>query len=417
MDSTTIYLLSDSKDSNISKPDVLIATSTSLTTLLNMMGLLIGLGQLSTAYALQNGGWASAILLVGLFMLGAYTSHLLGLCLATDNRLRSYSDIGFLAFGKTGRYVSLFFANMECFMTLISFTISMTDHLSRVLEGYMFHISFFNLSTAQSLTVIAIIVSIPTVWLRNLDSISFISTINILLSILICIVLACTCFFGGVKPNQAIDAFRIKNIFSVSGLYIFNIGSHMAIPDVYKSMIDPTTFSTISYLSFGAVATLYTFLAFLGAKMFGPEIRSQVTLSMPKHLVFTKMALWAAVIIPMTKYVFFTAPVASEVERHLPAKMPLWKRTIIRGAAGSLFLIVVLVLAITIPFFETILSLTGSFVSIFVSVIHPISFYLKIFRQTIPLASLVIHLIIILICLVLGIIGTISNTMSMIKHY
>ncbi|MCL7027904.1 hypothetical protein MKW94_021039 [Papaver nudicaule] len=417
MDSTTIYLLSDYKDSTTTIRDVPAATSTSFTTLLNMMGLLIGLGQLSTAYALQNGGWASAFLLFGLFILGAYTSHLLGLCLASDARLRSYSDIGFLAFGRTGRYVSLFFVNMECFMALVSFTISMTDHLSRVLDGYTFHISFFGLSTAQSLTVIAIIVSIPTVWLRNLDSISFISTISILLSLSICVALFCTCFFGGVKADKAIHFFQIKNIFSVSGLYIFNIASHMAIPDVYKSMADPTTFSTISFLSFGAVATLYTFLAFLGAKMFGSGVSSQITLSMPKHLVFTKVALWAVVIIPMTKYVFFTVPMASEVERHLPAKMSLWKRTVIRGAAGSSFLMVVLVLAITIPFFETVLSLTGSLVSIFVSVILPIAFYLRIFRQTIPLASLVIHMIIIVICLVIGIIGTISNTMSMIKHY
>ncbi|MCL7029072.1 hypothetical protein MKW94_010256 [Papaver nudicaule] len=377
----------------------------------------VGLGQLSTAYALQNGGWVSAFLLFGLFILGAYTSHLLGLCLATNVRLKSYSEIGFLAFGRTGRYVSLFFVNMEIFMALVSFTISMTDNLNRVLDGYKFRISFFSLSTAQSLTVVAVIVSIPSVWLRNLDNISFISTFSIFLSFLICLVLICTCLFGGVKANKSIRAFRIENIFSVSGLYIFNIASHMAIPDIYRSMIDPTTFTVVSFLSFSIVSSLYTFLAFLGAKMFGPGVNSQVTLSMPNHLVFTKIALWAAVIIPMTKYVFLTVPVATEVERHLAASMPLWKRNIIRGAAGSLFLLIVLVLSITIPFFETVLGLTGSLVSIFVSVILPIAFYLRIFRQKISLASLVIHLIVIVICLVVGIMGTISNTKSMIRHY
>ncbi|KAI3940160.1 hypothetical protein MKW92_000008 [Papaver armeniacum] len=409
MESTAAVAVSDVKP---------MATSTSFTTLLNLIGLLIGLGQLSTAYALQTGGWASVFILFGLFMLGAYTSHLLGLCLATDERLKSYADIGFRAFGRKGRYVSLFFVNMESFMALVSFTISMTDHLTRVLDGYnKFHISFFSLSSAQSLTVIAIIVTIPSVWLRNLNSISFIATFGILLSFLICGVLICTCFFGGVKANKPIHVFQIKNIFSVSGLYIFNIASHMAIPNVYRSMVDPTRFSTISFISFGAVSILYAVLAFLGAKMFGPGVSSQVTLSMPKHMVFTQIGLWAAVITPMTKYVFFTVPMASEVERLLPATMPLWKRTVIRGAAGSLFLLIVLVLAITVPFFETVLGLTGSLVSIFVSVILPISFYLKIFRHTIPLASLVIHLIIMVVCFVIGIMGTISNTRSIIKHY
>ncbi|KAI3952723.1 hypothetical protein MKW98_021639 [Papaver atlanticum] len=406
-------------DITTAKPDAPVATPTStpFTTLLNMIGLLIGLGQLSTAYALQNGGWTTAFLLFGLFMLGAYTSHLLGLCLATNVRLRNYSDIGFLAFGRTGRYVSLVFINLEIFMALVSFTISMTDNLSRVLDGYKFDISFFGLSTAQSLTVIAIVVCIPTVWLRNLDSISFISTFSILLTFLICGVLICTCLFGGVKADKAIPVFRIKNIFSVSGLYIFNIASHIAIPEIYRSMVDPARFSIISFLSFGTVATLYTFLAFLGAKMFGPGVASQFTLSMPKHLVFTQIALWAAVIVPMTKYVFLTVPMASEVERHLPAKMPLRRRTVIRGAAGSLLLIIVLVLAIAIPFFETVLSLTGSFVCIFVSAILPIAFYLEIFRKKVPLPSFVIHLIIIVICFVVGIMGTIYNIRSIANQY
>ncbi|KAI3983162.1 hypothetical protein MKX01_030884 [Papaver californicum] len=328
---------------------------------------------------------ASVLILFGLFMLGAYTSHLLGICLATDVRLRSYADIEFLAFGKTGRYITLLFVNMESFMSLVSFTISMTDHLTRILDRYPnFHISFFSLSTAQSITVIAIIVSIPTVWLRNLENISFISIFSILLSFLIC-----TCIFGGVKPNKVIHFFRIKNIFSLSGLYIFNITSHMAIPNVYRSMVDPTRFSTISFISFSAVSTLYVILV------------SQVTLSMPSHLVLTQIALWIAVIIPMTKYVFFSVPMATE------------KRTVIRGAAESLFLVIFLVLSITVPFFETVLGLTGSLISIFVSIILTISFYLRIFRKTIPLPSLVIHLIIMVICLVIGI----SNTRSMIKHY
>ncbi|KAI3831644.1 hypothetical protein MKW92_023523 [Papaver armeniacum] len=382
-------------DLTTEKPDAPVATPTStpFTTLLNMIGLLIGLGQLSTAYALQNGGWATAFLLFGL-------------CLATNVRLRNYSDIGFLAFGRTGRYVSLVFINLEILMALVSFTISLTDNLSRVLDGYN-----------SSLTKIAIVVCIPTVWLRNLDSISFISTFSILLTFLICGVLICTCLFGGVKANKAIPVFRIKNIFSVSGLYIFNIASHIAIPEVYRSMVDPARFSIISFLSFGTVATLYTFLAFLGAKMFGPGVASQFTLSMPKHLVFTQIALWAAVIVPMTKYVFLTVPMASEVERHLPAKMPLRRRTVIRGAAGSLLLIIVLVLAISIPFFETVLSLTGSFVCIFVSAILPIAFYLEIFRKKIPLPSFVIHLIIIAICFVVGIMGTIYNIRSIANQY
>ncbi|KAG5588735.1 hypothetical protein H5410_049169 [Solanum commersonii] len=48
---------------------------------INMIGMVIGLGQLSTPYALENGGWLSSIILIGLGIICAYTSHLLGKCL------------------------------------------------------------------------------------------------------------------------------------------------------------------------------------------------------------------------------------------------------------------------------------------------------------------------------------------------
>ncbi|KAI3966151.1 hypothetical protein MKW92_020846 [Papaver armeniacum] len=282
-------------------------------------------------------------------------------------------------------------------MALVSFTISMNDNLTRVLEGSKLHISLLNFSTPHTLTVTAILISIPTVWLRNLDKISFISTLNILLSVSICITFLCTAIFGGIKAIKPIRVFRIENILSVSGLYIFNIASHMAIPEIYRSM------------------PLYATLAFLGAKMFGPEVSSQVTLSMPKHLIFTKIALWAATIIPMTKYVFFTVPMASEIERRLPSSMSYKRKVVVRCASGSLLLIIVLILALTVPYFDRVLGLTGSLVSIFVSVILPCAFYLKIFRRTISRPSLVFHLSIITVCFLLGIMGTISTARSLVK--
>lgn len=168
-------------------------------------------------------------------------------------------------------------------------------------------------------------------------------------------------------------------------------------------------------MSFGIVVVIYTSLAFMGAKMFGPEVSSQVTLSMPKNLIFTKIALWATALTPMTKYVFVIGPLASEVERKLPSSMSLKIRMFIRGIAGSLFLIFVLILALVVPYFERVLGLTGSLVSVAISFVLPLSFYIKIFWSQITKRSLVLHLIIITICSILGIFGTISTIKSLIE--
>ncbi|KAI3966523.1 hypothetical protein MKW92_002624, partial [Papaver armeniacum] len=105
------------------------------------------LGQLSTAYALENGGWASCVLLVGFGFLGAYTSHLLGACLKKDDKSRNYTDIAYQAFGKNGEIVALGFIYLEIFMALVSFTISMNDNLNILVSGTHLNLSWFSLSS------------------------------------------------------------------------------------------------------------------------------------------------------------------------------------------------------------------------------------------------------------------------------
>ncbi|KAI8030753.1 Amino acid transporter AVT1J [Camellia lanceoleosa] len=64
-----------------------------------------GVGILSIPYALSSGGWLSLILLFGTAIATFYTSLLLKRCMDVDPNIKSYPDIGELAFGKTGRLV------------------------------------------------------------------------------------------------------------------------------------------------------------------------------------------------------------------------------------------------------------------------------------------------------------------------
>ncbi|RZC63469.1 hypothetical protein C5167_025207 [Papaver somniferum] len=220
------------------------ADSSFLHSVINMSGVLMGLGQLATPYAIQNGGWASAFLLVGFGILCAYTSYILAECLKYDLKSKNYFDIGYHAFGKKGRIIASTFIYLDIFMAAIA---------------------------------------LPTLWLRDLSKISFLSTMGIILSLMIFITVGCTAVFGGVKANQTIPALQLENIPAVSGLYIFGFASHMVFPDIYKSMKDPSKFTKVSVVSFSLVTFLYTALGFMGAKLFGPGVSSQVTLSMPEQ--------------------------------------------------------------------------------------------------------------------------------------
>ncbi|KAI3946616.1 hypothetical protein MKX01_014474 [Papaver californicum] len=343
------------------------ADSSSTHSVINMVGMLIVLGQLSTPYALQNGGWASAFLFMGLGIT------------CKNEKSRNYSDIGQQAFGMKGRVIATTFIYMEIFMALVSYTISLCDNLTTVFAGTNLHMPWLHLSTSQILTVIAVIVALPSLWLRDLsfDIVPLNRWYSHVISHLYTVL--CTAAFGGVKVDQLIPILQLHRIPVIFGLYIFSFAGHIVFPNLCKSMKDPSKFTKVSIVSFSIVTILYTSLTFMGAKMFGPGVNSQITLSMPKHLILTKIALWATVLTPMTKYALEFAPIAMQLDHKLPCSMSSQMRMFIRGSLGSLLLIGILGLALSIPYFQYVLGLTGSLVSTSICIIFPCAFYTKIF--------------------------------------
>ncbi|KAL3724453.1 hypothetical protein ACJRO7_029598 [Eucalyptus globulus] len=382
---------------------------------INMVAMLTGLGQLSIPYALENGGWSSAFLLIGLGMVCAYTSHLLAKCLDKRPRSRSYTDIGQEAYGSKGRIIAATFMYLEIFFALVSLTISLHDNLSLVFPGTPISAQWAHMSSSQLMTVIAVLIALPSLWLRDLSSISFLSSAGIILSIIIFASVALTAIFGWVRSDHEIPALQIRNIPMISGLYVFSLSGHIIFPDLYKSMKDPSKFTKVTIVSYTLVAALYMALAFMGARMFGPDVSSQITLSLPSYLVVAKVAQWAIVLTPMTKYVLEFAPLAIPLDRRLAGSMSSCARTAVRGTVGSVVLVVILVLALSVPYFEYVLSLTGSLVSIFLSVVLPCGFYTKICWPSLSKPLFVLNVLLIGFGCVLAVFGTISSSKSLIK--
>lgn len=177
----------------------------------------------------------------------AYTSHILGKCLEKNPKLTSYMDIGNQAFGTKGRYLVATFIYMEIFMALVSYTISLHDNLITVFTGTHLKMKFATLTTSQILTLVAILIALPSLWIRDMSSISFLSTGGIVMSLLIFVCVAATAIFSGgeASNNHSIPVFKLHNIPSISGLYVFGLGGHIVFPDLYKSMKDPSKFTKV----------------------------------------------------------------------------------------------------------------------------------------------------------------------------
>ncbi|MCL7049101.1 hypothetical protein MKW94_026112 [Papaver nudicaule] len=372
---------------------------------INMSAILMGLGQLSTPYALEKGGWASSFLLVAFGVMCAYTSHLLG------------RYIGGSAFGPRGKIITTVFIYLEVFMALVSFTIAINDNIGTLLHGKHENISWkHHLSFSQILTILAVVISSTTLWIPDLSRFSPVSLVGIICSFVIFIGVVSAAIFGDIKADKPIPVLRLQNIPAISGLYIFSLSTHVVFPDIYRSMKDPSRFSKVSALSFTIVTAFYTAIAFLGARLYGSTLHSQITLNLPRHLITTPIALGATVLAPITKYGFALVPLASLYVHRLPSTASPRKRLIIRGSIGTVLLMLICVLALTVPYFEQVLGLTGSFVSMAVAIIFPCAFYTKLFWAQISRRQLILNAFIIVIAFVIGGFGTVSSSQSLVSQ-
>lgn len=213
-----------------------------------------GLGQLSTPYAIENGGWASAFLLVGLGAACAFTSCLLGRCMHNNPKSRDYKDIGNEAFGSKGRILATTFIYLEIFMALVSYTISLHDNLAHVFTGFTLSPAWAHMSTPQLLALIAVLIALPSLWLRDLSSISFLSIAGILMSLLIFSTVTYTAISGDVRVDHSIPILHLSKIPAISGLYMFSFAGHIVFPNLYTSMKDPSRFTKVcNYIPFHLV--------------------------------------------------------------------------------------------------------------------------------------------------------------------
>lgn len=88
-------------------------------------------------------------------------------------------------------------------------------------------------------------IALPSLWIRDLSSMSFLSSGGILMSAIIFGSVVYTAIFGVVIDNGRIPLLRLGNIPTVSGIYLFGFGGHTVFPNLYTSMKDPSKFTKV----------------------------------------------------------------------------------------------------------------------------------------------------------------------------
>ncbi|KAM0845942.1 hypothetical protein ACQ4PT_056016 [Festuca glaucescens] len=381
---------------------------------MNGINILCGVGILSTPYAIKQGGWLGLVILGVFAVLAWYTGVLLRRCLDSTEGLHSYPDIGHAAFGTTGRIAISIILYVELYACGIEYLILESDNLSKLFPNVHISIGSLTLNSHVFFAILTTLVVMPTTWLRDLTCLSYISAGGVIASILLVICL----FWIGVVDNVGFEnkgsTLNLPGFPIAIGLYGYCYSGHAVFPNIYISLKNRNQFPSIMLTCFGFTTVLFAAAAVMGYKMFGESTESQFTLNLPRNLVVSKIAIWATVANPITKYALDITPLAMSLEELLPQSQQKYSNIIILRSA---LVISTLIVALLVPFFALVMALIGSLLSMLVTYILPCACFLAILKKKVTWYQAAVCSFIIVVGVTCACVGTYSSISGIIQNY
>ncbi|GBF97064.1 hypothetical protein Rsub_09537 [Raphidocelis subcapitata] len=351
-------------------------TSSTLQTAFNACNLLCGVGLLTTPYALELSGWGALLLLALVGAIACTTGGMLARCMA-QSKAASYPDIGGAAFGTPGRVLVACLLYMELLACTVDFIILEGDGLSALFPGASLSLLGLPLSAKQAMMLAAAAAVLPTVLMRDLSILSYLSVFGIFASLLLIVLVGCTARLTGFPAAAALPALTWRGLPTSAALFSFCFSGHAVFPSLYASLRCKRQFPYVLVASFALVTALYGSMAALGAAMFEGvsdnivlDLKRAAPRALPPHV-----AMWVVVVNPLTKIALTLAPVAMALEELLPLRAPGRAFDLASAGLRTGLLATAVALALGCPFFGVVMSLIGAVFSMSISIVLPCVFY------------------------------------------
>lgn len=380
---------------------------------LNGINVLCGVGILSTPYAVKEGGWAGLSILFIFGVLSYYTGILLRYCLDSQPGLATYPDIGQAAFGTVGRIIISIILYVELYSCCVEYIILEGDNLSALFPNAHLNLGGYQLDARHLFALVTTLAVLPTVWLRDLTVLSYISAGGVIASVMVVICLYWLGLVDHVGTQSEKTVLNLSSLPVAIGLYGYCYSGHAVFPNIYTSLEKRSQFPAVLFTSFAIVTVLYAGAAVMGYMMFGDSAESQFTLNLPTDLVASKIAFWTTIVNPFTKYALTMAPVAMSLEELIPSNHA--KSHIYSILIRTALVMSTLFVALKIPFFGFVMALIGSFFTMLVTLILPCACFLRILKGKTSPIQVVTCILIIIIGSISAVIGSYS-ALSKIIH-
>lgn len=187
------------------------------------------------------------ILLLVIACVTFYTSLLIKRCMDFDPTIRSYPDIGDRAFGKAGRILVAVFMNLELYLVATGFLILAGDILHNLLPEANFEFWGLTIGGKQSFVLIVAMIILPTVWLKNMSILAYVSASAVLASLVIIGSIFWVATYDGIGFHKRGVILNWRGIPTSFSLYAFCYCAHPVFPTLYTSMENQKHFSKVTH--------------------------------------------------------------------------------------------------------------------------------------------------------------------------
>ncbi|EGX91686.1 transporter, putative [Cordyceps militaris CM01] len=397
----------------------------------NAINAIIGVGMLSLPLAFRLSGWVLGLgILTVTAAVTAHTAEVLARCMRRDATLITYSDLAYVSFGTRARVVVSVLFTLELLAACVALVILFADSL---------HLLFPDLGDATTWKCVcaALVLVLNMLPLRLL---SYTSVVGIFSTFcIVCVVI----IDGTIKKETpgslwepATTHLWPSNWLALPlayGLMASPWGAHSVFPSIYRDMRHPHKWGKAVRVTFSFSYVLDTCLAVVGILMFGDGIREAITSNILRTKGFppglTALMCVCVAVIPLTKIPLSARPLITTADvifgLHFEQQQQQqhadgvgggsgdvgrrWVRNLQRAGVRVGVVLVLLAISIVFPAFDSVCAFLGAALCTLISIILPIAFYLKLFRDEISRAECIISWVIIVVFSILGLVGTVCT--------
>ena len=345
----------------------------------NLVNFMEGIGFLAIPYALKEGGITALVMLILIPLVIWYNATVLIDCLynedAQGNRQRArsgYNDLGDVLLPKYGGNIVSGVIQLDVFLLAVSYL---------VLFGSVMRHDLPSVPITERMWIgIAGCLVLPTVFLKSLSQIAWLSATSVIALIAVVVYVV---WYGAENTNEwdlrTILFWDTEGVVSSLSVVLYSYSAYVIIPSVEGSMADKAKFGRALSLAYVVSTLMKVSFAVFAFLSFGANTNEVILNNLPSGLLHITVgsffALSCILSYGLVIYPFFESAQKSLNTRIQSDKIPDYvTNTVIRITVVMLSVVV----AILVPSFLAIISFIGGILSSLACYIFPIILRFKL---------------------------------------